>query len=359
MLRLLKRPSKLDWAALAWLGIGILSLTWVEYWSPAIREFRVIILEPVLFYFVLRLIPMKRRDLLWLADTLLFTGAAIAVVGLYLYFTGKTVVETEEGARRLVSVYGSPNGVGLYLGRCLPFALAFLLLPVSDWRRAYSAAAGGLMLLAVLFSQSRGAILLGLPAALLVVLLLWRGRRGVALMALVIAVIPVTLILLAQVLPRLSDLMGGTTFFRTHLWYSSVELIREKPLTGVGLDQFLYWYRSRYLLPDAWKEPNLSIPHNLILNYWVNLGIMGVLIGVAFQAFFWRTLWRAHREARRMDPLMWALLLGLGGSMADYLAHGLVDVGYFAINLSFVFFLSIALLQRVVRQMHTPLEDET
>ena len=66
-------------------------------------------------------------------------------------------------------------------------------------------------------------------------------------------------------------------------------MIEERPLTGVGLDQFLYWYRSRYLLPEAWEEPNLSIPHNILLNYWVNLGILGVMIGdLRFRSMFWR-----------------------------------------------------------------------
>jgi O-antigen ligase len=149
------------------------------------------------------------------------------------------------------------------------------------------------------------------------------------------------------VLPRLTDLFGSTTFFRKNLWYSSVSLIREKPLTGVGLDQFLYWYRSRYLLPQAWEEPDLSIPHNILLNYWVNLGILGVMAGAAFQALFWRRVWRVRQRVLTGDPVLLMLVLGVAGSMADLLAHGLVDVGYFAVNLAFVFFLLLALLQRM------------
>ena len=83
------------------MALGVLSLTWAEFWTPATRQLRVVILEPAAFYFLLRLMRLERRDLLWLADTLLFTGGAIAVVGLYLYFTGKAVVEAENGARRL------------------------------------------------------------------------------------------------------------------------------------------------------------------------------------------------------------------------------------------------------------------
>lgn len=349
------RLSWLDALVLVFAGLGILSLSWSAFPAPALRQLRVVVLEPAAFYFLIRCMRLERRDLLWLADTLLFTGAAIAVIGLYLYITGESVVEAEDGARRLISVYGSPNGVGLYLGRCLPFALAYLLIePHGSWRWLYGAFTGAVMLIAVLLSQSRGAILLGLPAALVTTLLFWRGRRAVTLVAAALVAMLVVLVPLSMVLPRLADLFGSTATFRRHLWYSSLQLIAERPLTGVGLDQFLYWYRSRYLLPEAWQEPNLSIPHNILLNHWVNLGVLGVVLGIAFQGIFWRTLWRLRRRAAGRDAAALMLVMGLAGSMADFLAHGLVDVSYFAINLAFVFFLSFAILRWL--DLHLPEE---
>jgi O-antigen ligase len=143
----------------------------------------------------------------------------------------------------------------------------------------------------------------------------------------------------------LRDLLGSTAFFRRHLWYSAFNLIREHPITGAGLDQFLYWYRSRYLLPAAWAEPNLAIPHNVLLNHWVSLGIGGVALLIGFQVAFWRKLWRV-RQSLAGGTLL-ALVLGLAGGMAHALAHGLVDVTYFSINLAFVFFLSLGMLHHL------------
>ncbi len=338
--------SAADGLTLAFVAVGALALSWSRYHSTAFRHWRLLILEPALFYFLLRGLRLERRDWLWVADTLLFTGAAIAVVGLYLYLSGQNVVDTTDGARRLVSVYGSPNGVGLYLGRVLPFALAFVLLtPRGSWRWLWGLGSGAVMLLAVLLSQSRGAIVLGIPAALVVMLILWRGRRALGTVLIVLAAGALTLGALSLALPRLGDLFGSTFTFRRHLWYSSVQLLRERPLTGAGVDQFLYFYRSRYLLPEAWEEPNLSIPHNVLLNYWVNLGVLGVLVAAALQVWFWRTLWRVRARFNGGDPLLLAMVLGLGGGMAHMLAHGLVDVAYFSINLAFVFFLALAWAQ--------------
>lgn len=344
--RRLPRLTTLDGLALAWAALGILSLSWARFRSPALHELRVVILDPVLFYALIRLMRLERRDLVWLADALVFSGAAIAGIGLVWFVTGQGVVEAEDGARRLISIYGSPNGVGLYLGRCLPFALSYALLPLGTWRRAAGALTGALMLVAVLLSQSRGAILLGLPAAVLVLLIFWRGRRAAAPVIAALGAMALALIPLSIALPRLRDLLGNTAFFRRHLWYSALNLIREHPITGAGLDQFLYWYRSRYLLPAAWAEPNLSVPHNILLNHWVSLGLGGVALGIGMQVAFWRRLWRVRGRVLQ-DALALALVLGLAGSMADFLAHGLVDVSYFSINLAFVFFLSLGMLHHL------------
>ncbi len=353
------RMTRLDALVLAFAALGVASLAWSELHGVAVRNLRVVVLEPAAFYFLVRLMRLERRDLFWLVDVLLFSGASIAVVGLVMFITGENIVEAENGARRLISIYGSPNGVGLYLGRCIPFALAYALLaPRGSWRWLYGVLGGAVMLLAVLLSQSRGAILLGLPAALVAMLVFWRGRRASVPVLLTLLGFVIVMVPLAVALPRLADLFGDTFAFRRHLWYSSVRLIEEHPLTGVGLDQFLYHYRSRYLLPQAWEEPNLSIPHNIVLNYWVNLGIVGVVLAGAFQVWFWRNLWRVRNQVAG-SPLLLALVLGLAGSMADFLAHGLVDIAYFAINLSFTFFLSLALVLHIDRLSDTLEPTET
>ena len=124
-------------------------------------------------------------------------------------------------------------------------------------------------------------------------------------------------------------------------------MLQDKPLTGVGLDQFLYAYRSRYILPEAWQDPDLSHPHNALLDYWVRLGILGVMLAAAIQYFFWRQALHAYRAVRGVDALRFALVLGAMGAMADFLAHGLVDMAHFNINLSYFFAFLLALVVEV------------
>ena len=76
-------------------------------------------------------------------------------------------------------------------------------------------------------------------------------------------------------------------------------MIGDHPLLGVGLDNFLYAYRSHYVLPTAWEEFNLSHPHNVVLDFWLRLGLPGLMVlGWLLVAFF-RRGWQVYQTASR------------------------------------------------------------
>jgi O-antigen ligase len=118
------------------------------------------------------------------------------------------------------------------------------------------------------------------------------------------------------------------------------------PCLGVGPDNFLYQYRGRYILPSAWQEPHLSHAHNFLLTYATRLGLLGLVAGILLQISFWQTTLRFNNVIDRDDR---ALALGLTGSMAYTLAHGLVDASYFFVDLAFAFLLTLGLVQWLVR----------
>jgi O-antigen ligase len=193
------------------------------------------------------------------------------------------------------------------------------------WRRALYGAAGALLAVTAVLTFSKGA----LP-------------------------------LLARI-PRFAGLLnfsGGTSFFRVQLWISAWRMFLDHPLLGVGPDNFLAQYRSRYIRPEAWEEPNLSHPHNLALDFLSRLGVLGFAAGVWLVAGFWVTAVGVYRrlaaagDAERRSLL--ALTVGLMGLVADMLAHGLVDHGFFLVDLSYVFFLALAVVQHLRRLAEAP-----
>jgi O-antigen ligase len=143
----------------------------------------------------------------------------------------------------------------------------------------------------------------------------------------------------------LLDTSAGTGFFRLRLWQSAWAMLRDHPWLGVGLDNFLYQYRTRYILPDAWQEPNLSHPHNILLDFGTRLGLGGIAILLWMQLAFWRIAARLYRRLAVGEGR--ALVLGLMASMVATLAHGLVDHSFFLVDLAFIFFLTLGVVGRL------------
>jgi len=329
----------MDVLMIAWGVLGILTLFWSQQQSVAVTELRTIIFEPLLFYFILRTLKANNSLLIQLANTLILAGAAVSIIGLVLYLQGEAIITAESGARRLASVYGSPNNVGLFLGRCIPFALAYAVITKNRWRRIASVAATALMLLTVALTQSVGAVLFGVPAGISVVLIAARGKRGLALAGGLLVIGSAGTAMLTRISTRFASLLDfstGTSFIRLRVWESTFEILKEKPLTGLGLDQFLYAFRGHYIRPDAIIDPDLSHPHNIVLDFWVRLGMPGVVLLFMLQYVFWKQLWAALRR-HRDDMNARVLIVGAMGSMAALIAHGLIDNSVFVIDLAFVF----------------------
>ncbi|MCS7260678.1 MAG: O-antigen ligase family protein, partial [Anaerolineae bacterium] len=130
------------------------------------------------------------------------------------------------------------------------------------------------------------------------------------------------------------------------LWQSALQMLVDRPWLGVGPDNFLYQYRTWYMLPDAWREPNLSHPHNIVLDFATRLGIAGIAVLVWVQVAFWRLALTLHRHLTPGEAR--ATLAGLMAGMAATLAHGLVDHAFFLVDLAFVFCLMAAVVANEV-----------
>jgi O-antigen ligase len=337
----LRSWNALDWAVASFVLLAALSLLVSSNRGVSIREFRVIIVEPVLLYFLLRESNLGDEQLTRLADALLLAGLAVCAVGLHQYFVSGDVI-VAEGVNRMRGVYASPNNLSLLLGRVTVFALAVLWAGGPRRRLLYGLALVPLGL-SLFLTYSRGGWLLSLPAGLLAIGGL-RGRRATAVAVVAVALCVLLLLPLVgtQRILSLLDVDQGTTFYRLKLWQAAVAMIRDHPLTGVGLDNFLYRY-PEYMLREAWQEPGLSHPHNIVLDYWTRLGIGGVLVWVWLQAAFFKLALRLYQ--RLPDGSVRAIILGLIASMVAAVAHGMIDNFYFLVDLAFIFTLSLGLVR--------------
>ena len=350
------RLASVDLAALAFVLVATASFFVAEYRHVALRELRVLILEPALFYLMLRTRQIDDKAIWRVMHFFVLGAVVVALLGLVQYAFSDVetvrlalgdVIRAEGDFHRLRSVYNSPNSVGLYLGRVLPVLVAVALFGASRNRRIVYGLAAVPVGLAILLSFSKGALLIGVPLSLLALGMLAGGRwPWASLGAIVLGVVAAIPLLRTPRFSSLFDPSRGTLFFRLHLWRSSWAMFREHPLLGVGPDNFLYHYRGRYILPAAWEEPHLSQAHNILLDYATRMGIVGLAAGAWLQVTFWRTALPLRRLA---DPDRRALALGLMCSMVSFLSHGFVDASYFLIDLAFAFFLTLGVVQWLAR----------
>jgi O-antigen ligase len=321
-----------------------LSLPFSQNLDVALNEWRVIIIEPALFYFLFRFQRLEDREIQIIVDAFLMGGLVVALIGLWQYATGQNLITSEGGLMRLRSIYGSPNNVALLLGRCIPILAATILVGRGRRRIAYAAILVPVAV-AMFLTFSKGALFLGLPAALLALLILWRRQSGGQMwpwLAASVALGLFTLLIITQV-PELAsrlDLRGETGFFRINLWRASVNIFKDHPIVGVGLDNFLYAYRGGYIFDTAWQEPNLSHPHNIVLDFATRLGVIGLVAGTFFYGAFVHIAWKIQDHVTER----WrALAIGLFGSLVYTFAHGLVDHSFFLVDLAYVTYLLLAI----------------
>jgi O-antigen ligase len=171
----------------------------------------------------------------------------------------------------------------------------------------------------------------------------------------VVAGLLVMLIAAAVVVPRLPERVfaPGSGILRVKLWDSSLRMLADHPVFGVGIDQFLNQFQAHYITDEQQEgEKFTAHPHNILLDYWLSLGIMGVLVlAWLLWRYFREVAGRVREAASRLgrDPVGRALALGLLASMVDFLAHGMVDNSYFLMDLALIFWLSCGMVQLLRR----------
>jgi O-antigen ligase len=333
-------------------GWALVATSAASYGDIALREWRTVFLAATLFALLLnacRNDPSAPWLLLvaWIAG-----GVAIALIGLGQFATDAMLIEAE-GVHRVRSLYGSPNNLALYLERTLMPTLALGLLLPNGKRRWLSLLAAALQGGVLLLTFSKGALILGLPTGLCT---LWLGglfvlRRQAAstrplwwlAAAAAVALLALLPFLATERFQRLLDFNSGTGFTRLQLWHSSLQMALDHPGFGVGPDNFLYAYRSRYILPAAWQEPNLNHPHTWLLDWWTRLGVVGMVLGVGWWAMGLRANWQrlcntldTREDNQRSYAALW---IGLLAASTAALSHGLIDLSYAVPDLMLVWVL--------------------
>ena len=285
----------------------------------ALAYFNGVYSKIALMTFAIAWLIREPQQMLRAGIAFVLAGCAIAGVALNNAAQGLEMVEGSRVTigRSFGSTLGDPNDLALVLMFPLGFAAAFAIHPGHQLRKLLGFVGGGMLILAILATQSRG----GLLGILTVVAVFgWNRVQNKALALTVLAVIAPILFLLAGVSERAS---GGSSesgvdesaMGRIYAWEAAFRMALTHPLSGVGLDNF---YANYYAYSSHWDGKNHAV-HSTWFGVLAETGFIGLLI---FVVLLTKVIQRAihcvkllmqqqHSEARQVLVIAEAVLAGL------------------------------------------------
>ncbi len=329
--------SPLLWCGLLFLFAGALAVVTAPSRVAALGLYRAYLVEPMAFGLaVMNVVRNANRALLIVTG--LFVGATVAglantvVVVLALVQHRYQVTETPP-----VVIYSTANAVALYTVPLVAMAGSLALYAAGRARLI------GLVFFVVgvvvtLTSFSRGGY--AALAASVFILAMTHRRRFVLLAAGVVVAAALALVhpVRQRVLIETQNVYGNTIQSRLDLWSAAINLIKARPIFGAGLSGFPE--RIKPYFTHLHTQANFIDPHNIVLNFWVETGVLGVI------AFAWILVvgFRLAATGWRVGTEEWKPYhLGVFLALIAVVVHGLVDVPYFKNDLSLEFWTLLAL----------------
>lgn len=84
-------------------------------------------------------------------------------------------------------------------------------------------------------------------------------------------------------------LLIQTLTYRWHYWIGAARMVAQYPFTGVGWNNFGYWYAS---VREPFASEVVKDPHNFIARFAAELGVIGAILAVAWMGRLWWELTR-------------------------------------------------------------------
>lgn len=269
---------------------------------------------------------------------LVVSGAIIAIYGVLQHF-GLDFINWSSAKvdfTRIVSTLGNSNFLADFLVIALVLAIAFYLASSSWATRGPLFICTGLLFIALLFTYSRAGWL-GFAVSLLVLLTLLPkqllAKRKIQL-GLLCAFLVLCLIIVNYV-PKLhlgyqgapsitkqaaSSIQTGegTAAARLYIWETAINMTKDRPLLGWGIENFGTIYPKYRSLNLAHLEGGDYIPdkpHNELLQISTGMGLLGLLAFLWLVFTFVATAWRKVAT----EPLEKRLLLS--GMLAGWIGY--------------------------------------
>lgn len=354
--------------------------------------------DPILFFILVLNIFNNKAGKEKILLALMISALLVSLVAIFQKITGAFIFNefwAVENTRRVVSFFGYPNAVGLYIGPLVLVMVGWLsdiLKNFQDKKLSFKLFIGLVIIISVLaiyFAKSEGAIL-GVVVGLIIFGLFFNKKIRLATLLLVIifsccvyVYSPVKNFLINKI--SLSDLSGQ---IRQQQWRETFKMLKNgRIISGVGLANYkktILPYHQEGIFFNSDNDPDFHYktissaeyrkthwqpteiylyPHNIFLNFWSELGLAGMLLFIwiivkCFYLGIFNFLANVEVSAGKQFSIFKQiqnykeynykyLNIGLMCAMVVIVIHGLVDVPYFKNDLATMFWLLIAMMSLI------------
>lgn len=374
-----KIPYPFSWEIILLVIFSFVATGIASFSLGALGIWKAYFFEPILVFILILNIYKDKRDWQKILWALLLSAFSISILAIYQKITGQFIFNefwANEETRRVVSWFGYPNAIGLYLAPLvLLFTGWFFSLPHvttigKTLKKIFIILVIIFSLLSIYFAKSEGA-LIGIAAGLFIFGLLAGKKRR-------IATIIVSCLFIAGIFfstpakdfistkLMLQDLSGQ---IRQRQWKETFLTLQGiKFFTGAGLNNYqasvapvhqegIFFNAdnldnfdeqlsaSAALRAKYWQPVEIYMyPHNIFLNFWTEIGLGGAIVfmWLLFKASF--VAFKLTITYGRENHSEKYLALGLFSALVVFTIHGLVDVPYFKNDLSVMFLVFLAFI---------------
>ena len=276
-------------------------------------------------------LAFRGRDSRFVLVTLAGVGNANALYGV-LQATGNDPIKWNNTYNPIIGTVGNPDFASALMGISVIALVWMLLDPVAGtWRRAIA----GVDALFVLFVVYKTQAIQGLLAAAIGIVVVggaWltlheRERvRKLIWPWIAAAVVGAAAVILGtmQIGPTTKYFFKPSVLYRSDYYAAAIEMIKRKPIFGVGLDSYGDWFRLvRSPIQVARRGPDIvsNAAHNVVLQLGATAGLVTV---AAYLALSGVVLWRAVVGLRARETRL--LMGGLAGAWAAFWMQSLVSI---------------------------------
>lgn len=338
-----------------WVGVALIMVGAVAgvIVSPermaALGLFKAYFIDALLVFAMVLMFVRTKRDRMVLLEAL---GLVTVWAGIWAILQHFGVVAAKapwsmEHPQRVNSFFEYPNAVSLF---CAPIVALFsgMLLYGKDLSKGEKIFCLSVVLFgfaAIALALSRGALVAVFGVMLLFSLFSPRRWWGLAVLAVAAGVVLFDSAIRERMVYAFS---GGdfSAFSRSWYWKASWIEVTEKWLWGVGLAGF----------PDAMKEliakdpslprflPNYLYPHNILDNFWLTLGLPGLVGFIVVIGSFFGQIWKNWSKLGK------GIGAGLATALIVWLLYGVVEVPYFKNDLAIQFWVLIGIAMMLKEQ---------